>query len=217
MTKRSDIIDGSMAASRRYGLIYTKRCGWVDLGHANGDGARILWNQINNETGNPSLTHSGYHIITYRQMMGNRYVKIGIYKRYEILKGMTDAEKRSVALSIFLAVSKDFESFQGNWFFRHFTNSSFSAEDLVSDLIGFYRAVYPTKQFLQTCEPVSKDIALKIWDTYGAVGDNKNKSIIPYLYPLPGVKNSGPMSAPLPKELNTIVPAKQGKIFREIK
>lgn len=217
MTKRSDIVDGSMAATRRYGLIYTKRCGWVDLGHANGDGARILWNQINAETGTSSLAKPGYYIITYRQMMGNRYIKVGRYKRFEIRKGLSDAEKKSVALAIFLAVSKDFETFQGNWFFRHFTNSSFSAEDLVSDLIGFYRAVYPNKQLLQACEPVSKDIALKIWDTYGAVGENKNHTVIPYLYPLPGIKFAGPMSAPLPKELNTIVPSKQGKIFREIR
>jgi len=78
-------------------------------------------------------------------------------------------------------------------------------EDFVSDLIGFC-AGYPKKQLLQLCEPVSKDIALKTWDTYGAVGDNKNHSVIPYLYPLPGTKFAGPVSAPLPKELNTIIP-----------
>jgi hypothetical protein len=39
MTNRSDIIDGSGAIGRKYGLIYTKKCGWIDLGHANPEGA----------------------------------------------------------------------------------------------------------------------------------------------------------------------------------
>ena len=43
MTKRTDIIDASIASGRKYGLIYTKRCGWVDLGHANPEGAGLLW------------------------------------------------------------------------------------------------------------------------------------------------------------------------------
>lgn len=217
MTKRSDIVDGSLAASRKYGLIYTKRCGWVDLGHANPSGANELWQKVLKETGKPSAKNPGYHVITYRQMMGNRYMKVGIMKWFEIKKGISLQDKKSVALSIFLNVSKQFENLQGNWLFRHFTNSSYSAEDLVSDLIGFYRAVEKNKQILQVCEPVTKDVALKIWDTYGAVGDNKNFTTIPYLYPLPGKTTAGPMSSPLPSVLNSIVPAKQGTLFREVK
>ncbi|BBA33855.1 hypothetical protein sS8_1901 [Methylocaldum marinum] len=52
MTSRSDIIDGSQAIGRKYGLIYTRKCGWVDLGHANPDGpdgAKNLWDKILNE------------------------------------------------------------------------------------------------------------------------------------------------------------------------
>jgi len=217
MTKRSDIIDGSMAANRKYGLIYTKKCGWVDLGHANPGGANELWQKILNETGKTPANKPGYHEIFYKQMMGNRQIKVGIMKRFEIKKGLSLQDKKSVALAIFLNVSKEFESFQGNWIFKHFTNSSYSAEDLVSDLIGFYRAVEQDPQILQACEPVTKDIALQIWDTYGAVGDNKNYSTIPYLYPLPGTTNAGPLSAPLPKILNSIIPAKQGVLFKEIK
>lgn len=46
MTSRSDIIDGALASSRRFGLIYTQKCGWVDLGHANPESALSLWNKI---------------------------------------------------------------------------------------------------------------------------------------------------------------------------
>jgi hypothetical protein len=35
MSERKDIIDGKLAKGRKYGLIYTKKCGWIDLGHAN--------------------------------------------------------------------------------------------------------------------------------------------------------------------------------------
>ena len=151
MTSRSDIIDGSQAIGKKYGLIYTRRCGWVDLGHANPDGpdgAKNLWNKILNEKdeggGKP-----GFFRITYRQMMGNKYIKMGIQKKYDIRKGIEINDKKSVALSIFLDVSNAFESMQSRWPFRWVTNSGYSAEDLVSDLIGFYRAVNPAVQYVQ--------------------------------------------------------------------
>ncbi|GAA6167130.1 hypothetical protein [Sessilibacter corallicola] len=149
-------------------------------------------------------------------MMGRKNLfKVGILKKYDIKKGLDENQKKSVALSIFLDVSHAFESLQSNWLFRKTTNSGYSAEDLVSNLVGFYRAVHPDKQYISICEPVSKSIALEIWDKYGEVGFNKNYSTVPYIYPIPPSKN-GPMSVPLPKELNTIKPAKQGLIFKEV-
>lgn len=88
MTSRSDIIDGTQAAGRRYGLIYTRKCGWVDLGHANPegrDGAKMLWNKILNEIDEGGGT-TGFFRISYRQMMGNRIIKVGKQKRYDIKK-----------------------------------------------------------------------------------------------------------------------------------
>lgn len=55
MTKRSDIIDGSDASGKKYGLIYTKRCGWVDLGHANPEGANSLWQHVLKEKDSEEL------------------------------------------------------------------------------------------------------------------------------------------------------------------
>ena len=216
MTKRSDIIDGSNTNGRKYGLIYTKRCGWIDLGHANPEGANALWQKILQEKDDGGAK-TDYFRISYKQMMGRKNLfKVGILKNFDIKKGLDNGQKQSVALSIFLDVSHAFEGLQSNWLFRQTTNSGYSAEDLVSNLIGFYRAVYPSKPFISLCQPVSKDIAFEIWDKYGEVGSNKNFSATPYIYPIPP-EIGGPMSVPLPKELNTIKPAKQGSLFKEVK
>lgn len=97
-------------------------------------------------------------------MMGNRLLKVGRVKRFEVRLGLPLQEKKKIALAIFLDVSKAFESWQNNWFWSAFTNSGFSAEDLVSDLIGFYRAVDTSTDFIGLCEPVDKNTALSIWD-----------------------------------------------------
>jgi hypothetical protein len=218
MTSRSDIIDGSQAIGKKYGLIYTKRCGWVDFGHANPDGpdgANNLWDKILNEKDEGS-GESEFFRITYKQLMGNKYIKMGIQKKYDIRKGIDVNDKKSVALSIFLDVSNEFESMQSGLPFRWVTNSGFSAEDLVSNLIGFYRAVNPSVQYVQMFQPVSKNLALQIWDRYGPVGNNKNYSTAPYLYPVPPTQG-GPMCGILPTELNTIKPARPGILFIEVK
>lgn len=154
-------------------MIYTRRCGWVDLAHANPDGAIKLWDSIVNERDEGS-DKPGYFRIKYKQLMGNKHIKLGVQRVYDIKKGLNTSDKKSVALSIFLDVSDAFESMQSGWPFRWATNSGYSAEDLVSNLIGFYRAVDPRIPYVQVCQPVSKDLALQIWDTYGEVGSNKN-------------------------------------------
>lgn len=214
MTKRSDIIDRSIASGRKYGLVYTKRCGWVDLGHANPEGANSLWQQVLKEKDSGGAK-TGYFRIAYKQMMGRKNLfKVGVLKKYDIKKGLNESIKKSVALSIFLDVSHAFEGMQSNWLFRQATNSGYSAEDLVSNLIGFYRAIYPSKQFIALCQPVGKAVALEIWDKYGEVGSNKNYSTVPYIFPIPPA-SGGPMSVQLPMELNTIKPVKQGSLFKE--
>lgn len=178
MTSRSDIIDGAQAVGRKYGLIYTRRCGWIDLGHANPDGpdgAKNLWDKILNEK-DEGGGKTGFFRITYKQMMGNKYIKIGTQKKYDIKKGISEDNKKSVALAIFLDVSNTFESMQSEWPFKWVTNSGYSAEDLISNLVGFYRAVNPNYPYIQIFQPITKDLAFQIWDKYGAVGSNKNYS-----------------------------------------
>ena len=211
MTSRSDIIDGSLAEGRKYGLIYTRKCGWIDLGHANPDGAKNLWHKISDENGEQGDTLD-LHRISYQQMMGNKHIKVGSHKRYDIKKGLNTDKKKSVALAIFLDVSHTFETMQSSWPFRWVTDSGYSAEDLTSNLVGFYRAVNPDYPYIQCFLPVSKDLALQIWDKFGAVGTSKNYSTTPYLYPEPPAPG-GPVCGVLPSVLNTIEPAKQGSLF----
>lgn len=138
---------------------------------------------------------------------------------------MSFSDKKSVALAIFLDVSHAFESMQSRRPFRWVTDSGYSAEDLVSNLIGFYRAINPQVPYIQLCQPVSKDLALQIWDKYGAVGSNKNYTTKPFIYPVPPpqilhplpIAQRGPMCGILPPELNTIKPAESGVLFMEAK
>ncbi|KLV05586.1 hypothetical protein ABT56_10975 [Photobacterium aquae] len=90
--------------------------------------------------------------------------------------GLTKIQKRQVALSIFMEVSVSFESFQR--FLSIVTDSGFSQEDLVSNLIGFYIGVGDITQekAIELCHPVSKQVALSVWDKEGAVGKNKNNN-----------------------------------------
>lgn len=219
MSKRTDIIDKTEAFGRIYGLIYTKRCGWIDLGHANPDGAGKLWIKILNEQSEGGA-EQGYFRVSYHQEMRRKRHEVtigaGVRKTYDIRKNINSHDKKSVALAIFLDVSHAFESMQARWPYNWTTDSGYSAEDLVSNLIGFYRAINPHVDYLKICQPVSKDVALHIWDNFGAVGSNKNHTILPYLYPIPP-SLGGPTCGILPPELSTITPAEPGTLFKEIR
>ncbi|WP_186370534.1 MULTISPECIES: hypothetical protein [Enterobacteriaceae] len=65
MSKRSDIIEGTLAAQARGGLIYTEVLGWIDLGHARGDDIRTLMKKID---AGESMNEE-YYDVTYAQSM----------------------------------------------------------------------------------------------------------------------------------------------------
>jgi hypothetical protein len=208
MAGRSDVIDGLDGVSARNGLIYTCACGWIDLGHARPDGARALWSQISNGTNHVSSDGTGFKV-SYSQFMRKAGVGVGMSRAYWVRKNLSRAEKESVALSIFMEVSKGFETLQDSWPFKWGTDSGFSAEDLMSNLVGFYRAVRPTDaDYIADCKPVSKKAALAVWDASGAVGAKKNRSFTPILFPCS--ECNGNNSGQLPAFLNSIVPAKKG-------
>jgi hypothetical protein len=144
-------------------------------------------------------------------------IETGITNQYEIKKELSSIdEQKSIALAIFMDVSVAFEGLQNNWFYRKLTDSGYSAEDLVSNLIGFYRAINPGIDYIKLCEPVSKEQALAVWDTYGAVGNTKNYTATPILYPNPLLVCGLPRHGELPGQLNTIKPAVMGDNFRKI-
>ena len=94
-------------------------------------------------------------LISYWQGMGSRAFQVVHGRLYSIRKGLTLTRKKEVALRIFMEVSLGFEAMQGSWPYSWVTDSGFSAEDLTSNLIGFYRAVekYSWEQILQACRP----------------------------------------------------------------
>jgi len=124
----------------------------------------------------------GYKV-TYKQDMGNKYYKTGISRSYLVKYNLTKAQKKSVALAIFMEVSQLFESHQESFPWSLVTNSGFSAEDLVSNLLGFYIAIgeYSKEKVTELCHPVSIDTSLEIWDRDGSIENLKNKKFSPEL------------------------------------
>jgi hypothetical protein len=222
MSKRSEIMEGAYSLNSRTGLVYTCKCGWIDLGHARPDNAEKLWKSISNEKSAVASRDGKGFKVRFGEMMsagkGDFYARAGIEKSYYIKYGLSKNENESVALAIFMEVSLRFENFQ-MMFPNFITDSGFSAEDLVSNILGFYRAVRPGPDYLLMCQPVSKKAALEVWDKYGSVGSNKNRMFAPYLYPCKECSSlrdpQGPSCAPIPNMLNTIQPVSKGNFFRD--
>lgn len=200
MSKRTDIIDGTMTSnwSKKSGLIYTCNAGWIDLGHLNPHNARPeigagnLWKNII-RGGKPVASYqdkekdftfrdgsTGFALV-YRQDHAGYPFKPGREGKYIVKKSLNILQKKQVALSIFMEVSTLFEEFQKMLGSIRLTDSGFSQEDLVSNLIGFYIGIGDVTQVaaLKACKPVSDRTARKIWDSEGAVGENKNKAWSP--------------------------------------
>jgi hypothetical protein len=151
------------------------------------EGAQSLWDQMLKESGARSKKDPGGFEIRYQQTHAKKKLGItirdGVYRSFWVKTGLPLHDKKSVALAIFMEVSLGFETLQSNWLYSRMTDSGYSAEDLVSNLIGFYKTVEPTLDIHKICEVVSPDASLKVWDNYGAVGQHKNKTFQPLFFP----------------------------------
>lgn len=221
MTKRSDIIDNTdryITRESQYGLIYTENLGWIDLGHANPAGAERLWQQMTMRRGGDNE----WFEVTYHQSMSKKWwgaqSTTGIYRHFLVRRGLSDRVLKGVALSIFISTSHQFESLQAFWPYVVITDSGYSAEDLVSNLFGFCQAVDYTDytSFLHICP---KEQAWRIWDYYGPVGQFKNKSVLPLLFPDPADTSCThqPYSGSLPAFMSLIEPVADPHIIRELR
>lgn len=95
------------------------------------------------------------------------------------------------------------------FFFKWYTDSGFSAEDLVSDLVGFYRVFGTGPDPVRLAKPVSYEKAIQIWDAYGSPGNYKNKRFSPFHFPIQSPFRPGvPVRKSLPRWLNYITPLK---------
>jgi len=204
MSKRSEIINGKNAAESSYGLIYTEVLGWVDLGHAQGTDIQDVLRQI--DAG--ELSKKDRYDITYSQAMLSRFlnIKMGKFITWRVKRGRSHAERKSIALAMMITLAKKFEGLQASFPASLVTDSGFSGEDLVSDLLGFYRVVSVNNPF-KLLRPVSKEEALRRWDHYGKMGSWKNRGFTPLLFPDPKrFPNARPRKGPLPAFMQTVRP-----------
>ncbi|MFE8116274.1 hypothetical protein [Brenneria goodwinii] len=204
MSKRSEILDGRQAATEKYGLVYTEMLGWIDLGHAQGTDIRALLNKM----ARGESSGQEYYEITYSQGMTSPYgvVRSGKVIIWRIRRGRPYWEQKSIALAMMMTMARRFEAFQGSFPNNYVTDSGFSGEDLVSDLLGFYRIVSVQNPF-GMLRPVSKAEALKRWDYYGKIGKWKNETFLPLLFPDPEkFPNSRPRKGTLPPFMQSVVP-----------
>jgi hypothetical protein len=148
---------------------------------------------------------------------------VGRQRTYVISRGLTLEQKKSVALAIFIEVTFLFESLQeaprklGIPF-----NSGFSAEDLVSNLLGFY-VIFDRDHGIRqedlprTCCQLGKEESLLMWDLgyydqpWGFV---QNKRFVPKLMPNAGKPCAG-QPCTFPRAFSRIVPAEKGTLFQD--
>lgn len=204
MSKRNDIKEGLFAENEREGLVYTEVLGWIDLGHARGDDIFKLMDQFT--VG--ELSKDSYYNVTYSQGMTapKKVMRTGKMITWRIKRGRPMWERKSIALAMMITVAKEFEKFQASFPNNFVTDSGYSCEDLVSDLLGFYRAVSTPHPF-SMLQAVSKKEALKRWDYYGKIGSYKVMDFIPLLFPDPDkYPNARPRNGVLPPFMKSIVP-----------
>ena len=206
----------------KFGIIYSCNCGWLDRGHSSTRSSRPtvgtdwLWNSLLSERGpSESLKKQPAYVLSYRQdavksVLGTK-IYPGITKHYLVRRGLSFHEKAQVGLAIFQEVSLAFEGMQDSWLARTVTgtDSGFSEEDLVSNLIAYYKAVYPMIDVDALCKPVSVAASREVWRTHGAVGQNKNRAFTPHLYACTECTGL-PV---FPPQFQTIIPATKGVLF----
>ncbi|MFE8148558.1 hypothetical protein RBA69_15210 [Brenneria goodwinii] len=204
MSKRSEIIDGKDAPNQKRGLVYTEVLGWVDLGHAQGTDIRELLSKITRG----ESSGKEFYDVAYSQGMTSPYglLRSGKVMTWRIKRRRPYWEQKSIALAMMMTMARKFEAFQGSFPNNLVTDSEFSGEDLVSDLLGFYRVVSVQNPF-GMLRPVSKAEALKRWDYYGKIGAWKNETFQPLLFPNPEkFPHARPRKGLLPPFMRTVVP-----------
>ncbi|MHA6634855.1 hypothetical protein ACX3OY_13835 [Citrobacter farmeri] len=217
MSKRKDITDGMFATTKHYGLVYTEALGWIDLGHAQGNDARTLKRKLEQEQFAKYYEkfNGWYFPVNYYQEMGVRRrlfgvdlnFHTGVHTQVMVRSCLSPALKAKVALTIMYGTAKRFEAWQDSILFNWHTDSGFSVEDLVSDLVGFYRVFGTGPDPLWLAKPVSYETAIQIWDAHDPIGTFKNKAFSPKLFStISPFKYGEPVKKLLPDWLSYIKP-----------
>lgn len=91
------------------GLIYTRQCGWIDLGHARREGAQVLWDDIRRDTVTNANMPNVEVSVTYFQSMKRYGIRENVVRKYKVNMQLTITEQKSIALAIFMDVSVAFD------------------------------------------------------------------------------------------------------------
>lgn len=204
-------------------LDYSCKCGWIDWSHAVADGngadAKQLWETITSNRGEEeSLTKKGY-LAMYGQTFDYplRVGLDGVINSYFVRYNLSKDEQVLVALSIVKEVSEQFEALQAGfpyaWPIR-FTNSGFSEEDLVSDLLAINMAIKNVKKnwVAATCRVVKPHLAREIWDRTGGLRQMKTWTPNYYNDVLKGCCQS---KAEWPNQLLKMQSIPKGELWRD--
>lgn len=217
MSNRSDITDGLFATTRKSGLIYTEELGWIDLGHAQGNDARALKSKLDSESFSRYFEEFGdwYFPVSYHQEMTKKRrfggteltFRTGVNTTVMVKACLSPESKARVALTLMYGTAKRFEAWHNSILFNWYSDSGFSAEDLVSDLVGFYRVFGRGPDPLWRAKPLSYESAIQIWDAHEPIGHYKNTEFSPLLFSVfPPIKYGEPIKKNLPSWLSYIKP-----------
>jgi RHS repeat-associated protein len=205
-------------------LDYSCKCGWIDWGHADPDSdvaanPRKLWQGITANRGEESLTKKGYAVAYEQSFDFPIFPKTlgkadGVWRKYFVRYNLSKDEQILVALSIVKEVSEKFEKLQATIPYWPLTNSGFSEEDLVSDLIGVNRAIknYSQNFVAAACRVVPDSIAEAIFDRTGGLKYHKTWTPNYYNDAVKGCCNS---AARWPEQLLKMQDIPKGELWRD--
>lgn len=207
-------VDYHPGIDREY--LLTRDLGFIDAGHADPTNARGVLKDITE--GTRGCAPDDWFLVRVSQenwLKGPlRAFGAGVYQWYLVRGQLTPQQVLEVGLPIFMRLSVGFEYFQFTLPARLGTSSGFSSEDLVSDLVGFYRAAFPCDPDpILLASPQPAALALKTWNAMN-VGKAKNFNVLPIVYRSDGCGNITWVPAPLPHYLRRIRPAELGGLFK---
>jgi Domain of unknown function (DUF4157) len=181
---------------------YSNNCGWIDWGHANPGLAKKLIASV--QQASDDLKAAGTGTPSSSPTMAAK--KFGVVfssasMEVTLARPLTPDEVLAVSLSMFKNLSMIFE-IQQEWT-DWFSGSSFSQEDLPSNLISFYRAAkaFSTDQIKQYCDSQDVETSLKEYEKNSDFQKNRTFSPI-------GASGSWPA------ELSTIDETKGASLYK---
>ena len=173
-----DIVSGRVS--------YSRKCGWIDWGHAGGEGPTELIESVLSQTpmqlspkdegavkefaAEKKISLNRYVPIVYFQQMKKTSVGVtiqaGIRSVYLVRKDLHRKTREGVAWRIFKEVSEQFEKMQGDVPYAILPStaaSSFGVGDLTGDKISFYSALrgYSKEKFEGICRPYTADKSVR--------------------------------------------------------